>query len=377
MRDNMIPEDKRAKTFYTRRVFLATTALAAAGAACGQLGSPGPLIQIFHAPRRFARRADDLTANICGRFNAAIKSARYRLNSGAWLKLGQAPPRVPSPLFTVELRASELLTGTNSLEIEAIANGHKPEMQLVQFEYDPTQFSLPLKVDWSDHDLDVQDGHWEKGVIGGRRCVRPVPGSENYDRLVVVCGAFAGGRRIETDLVFRYNVATDRPFGFGVLPLWGGHPDDPGTSPRRGWNFSLAWYYSHYHGVGMDFSYKYGEASPVWVNSYRNLDLKPGLRYFLITETWPEQDATGHHRYYRQRLKWWPETGRAPDEWIELTDVEGAPIPPREYGVALVAHRSQVEFGPVTVTPCGPSAHTRDGGLMSDHPVNGRDGIGQ
>lgn len=338
-------------TRYTRRTFLATTALALAGVACGRVGSRSPLIQILHAPKRFARRADDFTANVCGIFTAEVNNARYRLNAGPWLKLGQALPRVPSPLMTIELSADTLRPGTNHLEIEAAANSYKPEMKLVQFEYDPAPISLPLKVDWSHDEFDVQDGHWENFATDSGWRVRPVSGSENYDRIIVVTGAFAGGRRIETDLIFRYNVSGEYPFGFGVLPLWGGRPDDPGVSPRRGWNFSLVWFYSRYNGVGSEFSYKYGDNPPAWISSYRDLMLEPGRRYFLVMETWPEQDATGHHLRYRQRMKWWPEGGTEPGEWIELADTEGAPIPPREYGVALIAHRSQVEFGPVVITP--------------------------
>lgn len=353
----MIGEKIGLKALYSRRAFLTTRALAAMGIARGRNGSDRSPIQIFHAPKRFTRRAGDFTANICGMFNAVVKRARYRLNAGAWLELGQTPPRVPSPLFTIELSAAELQAGTNALEIEATAGGRQTEMKSLQFEYDPVPITLPTRIEWSDHDLDVHDGHWENVVIGGRNCVRPIPGTENYDRIIVVCGAFAEGRRIETDLIFRYHTDAERPFGFGVLPLWGGRPDDPRVSPRRGWNFSLAWFYSHYSGAGSEFSYKYGGEPPVWISSYRDLTLEAGRRYFLAIEVWPEQDAAGRHARYRQRLKWWPENGRLPDEWIELSDTAGAPIPRREYGVALIAHRCQVEFGPVAITPIERSAH--------------------
>jgi hypothetical protein len=347
----MESKPKEAKTLYTRRVFLATTALAAAGAACSHLWPPSSLLRIFHAPRRFTRRAGDFTANVCGAFASVVSGARYRLNDGLWQELRQSPPRVPPPFFTIELEAGALRPATNRLEIEATAFGHKTETRLLQFDYDPAPITLPLNVDWSSHELDVQDGHWETFTVKGERRVRPIPGSENYDRLIAVCGAFSGGRRIETSFIFRHNAFDDRPFGFGVLPLWGGRPDDPGVSPRRGWNFSLAWYYSHYNGVGVEFSYKYGDAPPKWVSSYRDLKLVPGRRYFLAVECWPELDVAGRHRCHRQRMKWWAAGEPAPDEWIEVIDTVGSPIPPREYGVALVAHRSQVEFGPVVVTP--------------------------
>jgi hypothetical protein len=186
------------------------------------------------------------------------------------------------------------------------------------------------------------DGEWR---------VRPVPGSENYDRIIAVTGAFAGGRRVETDLIFRSNAFGQVTFGFGVLSLWGGHPDDPGVSPRRGWNYGLAWFFSHHKGVGIEFSYKYGNAPIQCVSSYRTLNLAINHRYFLIAECWPELDTSGRHLRYRQRMKWWGEGEPAPDEWIDLADTEGAPIPAREYSVAIIAHHCQADFGPVVVTP--------------------------
>lgn len=348
-----------AKTQYTRRAFLATSALAATGVACGRFwpeaNNKSSLIQIFHAPKCFTRRAGDFTANVCGAFTTEVKRARYRLNHGPWLELRQAGPRVPPPLFTIEMSAAELLPAINHLEIEAKAGGNRPEVMRLEFEYDPNPVTLPVRTDWSQNDFDVHDGHWEHFWTDDSWRVRPVPGSENYDRIIVVSGAFAEGRRIETDLIYRYNVDEDRPFGFGLLPFWGGRPDDPGVSPRRGWNFSLAWFYSHYNGAGLEFSYKHGGFPPSWISSYRDLTLQENSRYFLTVECWPEVDAVGRHRCYRQRMKWWPEKGAEPKGWIELADIEGAPLPPREYGVALIAHRCQVEFGPVHVTPIASS----------------------
>jgi hypothetical protein len=71
----------------------------------------------------------------------------------------------------------------------------------------------------------------------------------------------------------------------------------------------------------------------------------------LTAECVPELDEDGNHLRYRQRLKWHADGEPAPDEWIELTDTQGAPLPPGEYAVGLVTHRCQVDFGPVTVTP--------------------------
>jgi hypothetical protein len=51
----------------------------------------------------------------------------------------------------------------------------------------------------------------------------------------------------------------------------------------------------------------------------------------------------------------WRGGGDATDGvWFELADREGAPLPVGEYAVALVAHRCQVDFGPVRVEAMTP-----------------------
>ncbi|OHB35911.1 MAG: hypothetical protein A2Y08_04035 [Planctomycetes bacterium GWA2_40_7] len=197
--------------------------------------------------------------------------------------------------------------------------------------------------------------------------MRPKPGFEDYDRVLAVTGAFSDGRRIETDMVFRsfkrkasdgpgfpknlLNLTNDVPYGFGILPMWGGRPDSQGITPRRGWNFCIAWFYSRYKGVGMEFSYKQGDLSPKWISTYRNFNVEENRKYFLNVECWPEREETGRHVLYRQRMKWWAEGESEPDNWMELDDIAGSTLPDGEYAVALVAHRSQVDFGPVTVKP--------------------------
>lgn len=307
------------------------------------------LIEVHHCPSTFSRRAGDFTANICGHLGANARERRYRLNGGEWVPLKRRYPRITAPDFTIELAADELQPGTNRLEISATRYYLEEEVLAREFEYDPAPILLPLLEDWSEPDLDVQDGHWETIVVEGVRRVRPVPGEEGYDRVIVVTGAFAGGRRIETDVIFRGDIGHEM-YGFGVLPLWGGRPDRDGARPRRGWSFSLVWYYSHYEGVGQEFSYRDSAASPAWVSLYRNIDLPPDSRHFIVVECRPVTGPDGSHRHYSQRMKWWLEGEDEPEEWMELQDAEGAPLPPGEYAVALVAHRSQVEFGPVEVT---------------------------
>ena len=45
----------------------------------------------------------------------------------------------------------------------------RPPQQLTRkFSYDPAPVRLPLSVDWSQSQLDVQDGEWEKTEVDGQ-----------------------------------------------------------------------------------------------------------------------------------------------------------------------------------------------------------------
>ncbi|MDY6949997.1 MAG: hypothetical protein SWE60_00660 [Thermodesulfobacteriota bacterium] len=308
------------------------------------------MIKILHQPKVFTRRYADFTANISGVFSGRVEKATYRLNQGERHDVLHLPPRVPWPLFTIELSPEDLYPGENQLTLEVYGSETEKEAIPLRFTYDPSPITLPIRVDWSNTELDAHDGFWETINVDGTWHVRPKPGFEDYDRLLVVCGAFPGGRRIKTYLIYKYATGNGKPYGFGILPLWGGRPDD--VRPRRGWNFSLGWYYSHYHGIGMEFSYKHGDDDLKWVATYLgDYDVEAGTKYFVVIETWPELDPKGSHLRYRQRMKWWAEREQEPPGWMDLADTEGCPIPEGEYAIALNAHRSQVEFGPVLVEP--------------------------
>ncbi|MDY6938751.1 MAG: hypothetical protein SWY16_13890 [Cyanobacteriota bacterium] len=345
-----------APSKYTRRRFIQTSALAAAGAiayGCAT-DSSEPLVQIFHRPQRFSRRAGELSANIYGSLADKVDLARYQLNGGTWHDVGRGGKRVPEPAFVIEMKENELNAGTNTLAIEAQPRRGESETVSLEFAYDPQPIALPVKPDWSKDELEVQDGYWEAFSSDGDSSpgewrVRPKPGFEDYDRLLCVTGAFAGGRRIETDLIFR---STDFPrrCGFGVLPLWGGHKDPEDFSPRRGWIYSIAWFHPYRQGGGVEFGYKNGDAPRTWVDSYRQFEPEPNVRYFITAECWSEKDETGQHRCYRQRMKWRKDGEADSDTWIELRDIEGCPLPEREYAVALIAHFCQVDFGQTVVS---------------------------
>jgi hypothetical protein len=227
------------------------------------------------------------------------------------------------------------------------------QTETVRFEYDPSPIELPVTIEWSDRALESQDGLWEAIQDGAGWRVRPRPGYEGFDRILSVVGAFPGGRRVTTDAVFRHRTGNTE-YGYGVLSMWGGHPGPADFRPRRGWSFSLAWYWDRHDGVGNEVSYRYGQTTPAWVNSYRSLSPEPGVPYAIEVECFPEVDPAGRHLRHRQRMRWWRKGDPPPDIWLELVDDAGAPLPTGEYSVALLAYNAQVEFGPVRVEAMQP-----------------------
>ena len=310
-----------------------------------------PLVTVDHAPASYSARAGAFGAHVTGRVRMGTTALRYRIGDGEWRPLEPRPPRVTLPEFTLEMLADELVAGHNRVELEAHGWLGVKESRSFAFDYDPAPPALPLAVDWVDvAELDVQDGFFEH-VPGHPDRVRPVPGHEGWDRIIAASGAFEGGRRVSLDLVFRKPMEGRRSWGFGLFPLWGGQPNPDDRRARAGWRFSLLWYFNLTGGFGCSFSEKQGDGSAQFIATYRNIELEADRTYRLLTETVPVLDGDGRHLAWRQRCKWWPADEPEPEVWTEAIDEMGAPLPPLAYGVALVAFRSQVEFGAVRIEP--------------------------
>jgi hypothetical protein len=334
----------------TQRFVAIAVAAAATLFAAGRLAEHrygSDRLSIDHCPSRFTRRAGELTANVTGRW-AGEGPILYRLDDGAWRTLTPDSDRFPDGAFTIELRPAELSAGPHVLAVRA---GQREVTR--RFSYTDEPVVLPFVQRW-EHDLEVVDGTWERITVDGELWVRPLPGTEGYDRIVAATGALAGGRRVEVDVVLRKATHRDRMWGFGALPLWGGHVDDPEQAPQRGWSFAVAWYYSRPNGVGMEFSRRIGDGEAAWVASYRNAEVEPGRRYRIVAEAWPEHDAAGGIARVRQRMKWWAVDQPEPEAFLELVDRPSVALRETEFAVALVAHRCQAEFGPVRVSPVPP-----------------------
>lgn len=334
----------------TPRRLLITLLLACVGGAC-RLGGDPELLVVHEPPRHFDRRSHDLHANVVGEL-ALGADATYRLNESPEVPVPQGEPRSPAPRFLIEMEASNLRFGLNRLEIHAQRDDERQTATFV-FLYDPAPPRWPLELDWENAPITVGDGRWERlrGDDGQWR-VRSVPGDEGWDRILMLAGGSTEGRRVEAEMIYRYRVESG-DMGFGILPLWGGHPDEPGVRPRRGWLYGIAWYSERHRGVGAEFSNRRGKEPISFTNRYVDYRIEPDARYRVIAEAWPEHRG-GRFVGYRQRMKWWRAGEAEPEKWIELADDQRQPLPERDYAVAFVCYRSQVELGPVRITQIPP-----------------------
>ncbi|MFO1070110.1 MAG: hypothetical protein U1E14_16480 [Geminicoccaceae bacterium] len=344
---------------------LAVVVVLAAVAAGGVLAwsyVTGPLVELHNLPEHYARRSGAFAASVVGTTSRLSHDLAWRLNDGDWQPVRRTAGRAAWPDFVIDLPTDRLAAGENSLELRAEGWLHRGQTLSRSFLYDPEPPPLPLTVDWrAVASPDAQDGAWETFLSGvGDARVRVVPGHEDSDRVVAVTGAFPGGRRVTVDAVMRRPVGVwpyglgflpRREYGFGIAPLWGGHPDRGTDRPGRGLRAATVTWSTRDFGVAARLVERIGETPPRWRSAGLSLPMKWNGTYRIVAEAWPVRDAEGHHRGWRMRAKFWWTDQPEPADWLEVEDLGDPVLPEGEYGVALVAHRTAADFGPVTVEP--------------------------
>ncbi len=308
-----------------------------------------PLIAVYPAADKLERRTNEFHATLCGRQSRLTIAHRWQLNEDKPEKVAHPWPRAEYPEFAIDIPAARLRSGSNVLRLTAISLLGRKQTYEHTFHYDPTPVELPLRRDWSGDTLDSQDGYWECLATGNDNRVRPAPGHEGFDRTLVVCGAFTGPREVCTTIHFRQAAVAGRPFGFGLMPLWGGRPLHPDTGEVVGWLFGMAGYYLPHEGAGLEFSRHDGHGEPAWVANYGPLDPRPDGSYRFRVQALDCATSDGPQRVWHMRMKCWAEGQPQPDAWLELTDTDKVGLPEHAYGVAVFAHACQAEFGTVEV----------------------------
>ena len=289
-------------------------------------------------------KSGNISANFNGKSivpNIYLRSLSFRSNGGDWKVVVANSPRLESDQRLFEVEADHLEYGENSLEVRLRSFWGNQRTVSHAFDYDGRAPDFPIFNDWETKPPEVQDGFWEvieSATFG--HATRPVPGTEGYDRLALIAPPFQGGRRAIVDI--RFVKATGAPFGFGFVPFWGGHIDEGEHFPRRGWEYGIAWYYSHAKGFGVEFSNKEGPDPHTTIREYIPFQPTPGESYRLVAEAIVRDEVKSMRLKVRQ----------LPDgqfsEWITLTDENGL-LSGTSHAVGLIAHRVQVEFGEIRV----------------------------
>ena len=317
-------------------------------------GETSNYIRFYSMPPSFLNKADGITLNIHGKLNEFVSIEHYRINNRQRIQSRTGSPRLNENEFVIEFLAEDLNAGENILNV-TIVNllGSKRQVELV-FNYDSTPPKLPVLINWTNTSLESQDGQWEKVKKGGQVLVRPVPGTEGYDRILLASGAFKGSRRVESIVTFVKGAKSNKLFGFGIIPLWGGHADSTRNSPRRGWKYGLGWYYSKEKGIGVEFSDKVDDEKHITLSKYTKFKPIPGKRYKIVIDSKQILSARGEHLTYFQTMTWTRLDSNQPPISVELYDKRNEPFGDFQYSVALLAHRAQVEFNSVTISVLEP-----------------------
>ncbi|PIE25630.1 MAG: hypothetical protein CSA62_00500 [Planctomycetota bacterium] len=289
-------------------------------------------------------RAGASLASFSGRVGALCTQLQYSLQRPGrmdWIPVDLSAPPHRDGVVTLQLRDLPSAAGSYVLGIRSRSLFGRWRSHWHRFELERTLEHPPF--DWvasrsesspirSDH------GIWERRVVEGRTLVGVAPGSEGYDRILLLSDPFAGGRRVRASILYSKGSLPQPGMlqGYGLLALWGGH--NGVGSPMPGWRYGLAWYYSKPAGFGLELSYRQGSKPHDSKAAYQPFVPEPGRVEELLVEAWPERlDGAGLR--WRMRAKRWFAGEAEPEHWIELADEAGARLPAGRYSVGFLAHR--------------------------------------
>ena len=352
---------------FTRRLPVAMFAVAAfltAGLVTAPvaLAQSGPTIDVWYG--------DDQTFGIPGEPQIwcdiqgnvsdidGVASLSFTLNGGASQPLSIGPAGLgeggvgfePRRLFndgdfTVAILVDDLLTGYNTIVIQAIDSLDNPSTQPVTLFYSSGNSWPPTyTTDWGSLIVDgdrltpdpaileqahVIDGKWS---IDGDNIRTVEPG---YDRLIGL-GELGWGD-YEVTVPITIHDTFDPAFGVGLIFRWNGHTNDPAycENPICGWNplGDIGWIKDR--GLNL-----WGDGHGKWDDNF-NMQTNTLYQMKMRVETGPTGAV--------YRLKVWEDTQIEPVDWnLTRTESDNTPM---AGSVLLVAHHADVSFGDVNIVP--------------------------
>ncbi len=308
--------------------------------------SADPSIWLDALPNEIGPRSGDLTLNVSGILKPN-QQAEWQWNGGDWWPVGQTQPRAPAPEFIIEIPADQITVGTNTLALRITNQDGESDQYEHRFDVQPDKAPGAMMPEPHDGIWD-----WQPALSA----VRPRPGHEGYDRVFILNPQVSGGRHLTATVAFdrstqswTHRLRYGPQYGFGLVPLWGGHPDPEEVRPRRGWLYGLAWYYAREEGFGSEAANRQGGDPIEVVKQYATLS--PGAdaeidAYAALVKS--SQDAF---------LGWCLVSVLSNSDGELRPDplfVEPSILPERDYAAALIAHRTAVTFSDIAWQPLDP-----------------------
>ncbi|OZV68145.1 T9SS type A sorting domain-containing protein [Winogradskyella aurantia] len=302
-----------------------------------------PVIDIWYGDtQKFGNIGEpQVWCNILGNImdDGTITSFTYSLNGGTPVDLNIGPDNrrlENSGDFNIDIAATDLLPGSNTVLITAIDDQLNTSTKTVTINYtDGNVWPIPYDIDWSSLNNDITQINDVSHVVDGKFLLTPdgvrtdEPG---YDRLIALGDKTSTNYEVLVPITI-HSMESDG--GVGVLLRWKGHTSTPVscTQPQCGYFplGAISWFRSNrlefYQGNSVGFT--------------RQLE----VTYMFRTSV--ETDAVSGNTNYR--IKFWEQGTAEPDAW-NLEQTEGT-SDLQEGSLMLIAHKTDVTFGDVIVTP--------------------------
>lgn len=294
----------------------------------------------------------------------SLKSLQYKLNGGSAQSLwvGADTTRLNQPGdFNVEIAYTSLKPGANTVSIIATDQTGNQTTHNVTVNYVTGKtWPLPYTITWTPSTklqdvVQVVDGKWEIESDGTVRTKEI-----GYDRLLDI-GDMSRWKdylvtaevtvHYITDSKISPPAGEDNGFGVGIVVGWKGHTKDvfgrpSSEQPGVGHPFPAVGWYSNTSNLGPYLNlYQNTPSHQERVMAYLPSDglaLKFETKYIFKMQVKANPDNRSSHFSFKA----WPASSPEPSQWSVQADGDLS-----QGSVVLGAHRTDVSFGKVTVTP--------------------------
>jgi regulation of enolase protein 1 (concanavalin A-like superfamily) len=297
--------------------------------------------------------------------NGAIQNLQYTLNGGSpqQLSVGATSSRLPQPGdFDVEIPYSSLNPGANTVSITATDGHSNTTSHTVTVNYVSGQtWPLPYAINWTPTTdpqsvLQIIDGNWLVQPDGSGLRTQEV----GYDRLLTIGNSstwkdYVATAEVTLHYISDFNLTppanhNDSDFGVGILVGWHGHTSDifgvpQNVQPNIGHPFPAVGWYSSAGGHGGVLQLYQNTATHIeQVMAFQpssGLALQFETKYIFKIQVTLNSGGTSSHYSF----KVWPSGTTEPSTWNVQSDGDVS-----QGSIVLVAHRSDVTFGQVSVS---------------------------